>query len=316
MDYVEAEGSTIDQAIDRALEQLGIARDKAEIEILCNTTRGLFGIGARKARVRASRRRQIDLEEKEPAACESQPSTTVERGIAAPPVVRQPTPDATPAPESSGLDERREKAWPEDGVAVVGSSDHAEESPVAEEIAVDQGDGPPGLVSGPRDVTLDRARTILTEIVALMEVEAEVVLADGGQLLITGDKRGMLIGRRGQTLDALEYLVNRIIGREELPGRVSIDAEDYRERRRGSLEGLAQRLAERVRRRGKAVSLNPMSPRDRRIIHLALQGDPSLVTRSTGDGYYRRLVIAPAGLRGGGRHQGRREGAEGRRRGE
>jgi spoIIIJ-associated protein len=316
MDYVEADGSTIDEAIDRALEQLGIARDKAEIEILCNTTRGLFGIGARKARVRASRRREIDLREKEAAKCEPRLATPAEGTIAASPVARDSLPEALTMPQSLGFDKSPEKSRPEDRLDAMGDSDRAAEAAGGEELAADQEEIPQGLASGPLHATLERARTVLTEIIALMQVEAQVALADEGQLLITGDKRGMLIGRRGQTLDALEYLVNRIIGREELPGRVSIDAEDYRERRRGSLEGLAQRLAERVRHRGKAVSLNPMSPRDRRIIHLALQGDPSLVTRSTGEGYYRRLVIAPAGSRGGGRQQGRREGADGRRRGE
>jgi spoIIIJ-associated protein len=315
MDYVEVEGSTIDEAIERALEQLGIARDKAEIEILCNTSRGLFGLGAKKARVRASRRREIDIEESESAGDEPPLAPLDAQAIAAPPSALDSVLGTPVTLELSGSERLALRSSPEDKRASLpGSASTAEEFDVAPVAERGEEEQPP--VSEPAGATLERARTVLTEIVALMQVEAQVVLADEGQLMITGDKRGLLIGRRGQTLDALEYLVNRIIGREELPGRISIDAEDYRERRRGSLEGLAQRLAERVRRRGKAVSLNPMSPRDRRIIHLALQGDPSLVTRSTGDGYYRRLVIAPAGSRGGGRQQGRRGGAEARRRGE
>jgi spoIIIJ-associated protein len=315
MDYVEVEGSTIDEAIERALEQLGIARDKAEIEILCNTSRGLFGLGAKKARVRASRRREIDIEESESAGDEPPLTPSDAQGIAAPPSALDSVLGTPVTLEPSGSERLALRSSPEDKRASLpGSANTAEELDVAP--VAERGEEEQPSVSEPAGATLERARTVLTEIVALMQVEAQVVLADEGQLMIAGDKRGMLIGRRGQTLDALEYLVNRIIGREELPGRISIDAEDYRERRRGSLEGLAQRLAERVRRRGKAVSLNPMSPRDRRIIHLALQGDPSLVTRSTGDGYYRRLVIAPAGSRGGGRQQGRRGGAEARRRGE
>jgi spoIIIJ-associated protein len=313
MDYVEAEGSTIDAAIERALEQLGVAREKAEIEILCNASRGLFGIGGRKARVRASPRREIDLGEGEPVAAEPPPAPRSAQKITAPAFARDSLPEA---PVTPGLPRPPAKSSPGDSVGTASGPEITAEEISAEEPATERGglEQPPG--SAPGGATLERARAVLEEIVGLMQVEAQVALADDGQLMISGDKRGMLIGRRGQTLDALEYLVNRIIAREELPGRVGIDAEDYRERRRGSLEGLAQRLAERVRRRGRPVSLNPMSPRDRRIIHLALQGDPSLVTRSTGDGYYRRLVIAPAGSRGGGRQQGRREGAEGRRRGE
>ncbi len=110
----------------------------------------------------------------------------------------------------------------------------------------------------------------------------------------------MIIGRRGQTLDALEHIVNRIVFRDDTePGlRVSLDVEGYRERRQKSLEELAERLAAKARETGRFVTLNPMSPRDRRIVHLALQSDPSVSTRSEGEGHYRKLVIVPVERRG------------------
>jgi spoIIIJ-associated protein len=114
-------------------------------------------------------------------------------------------------------------------------------------------------------------------------------------LQVRGDSTGVVIGRRGQTLDALEHLVNRMLGREEgAVGHVFVDAEGYRRRRQQSLAELAVRLAEKAKARGHAVTLNPLSPRDRRIIHLALRGDPAVVTRSQGTGYFRKLVIVPA----------------------
>jgi spoIIIJ-associated protein len=135
---------------------------------------------------------------------------------------------------------------------------------------------------------------------------------DGDRLTLVGDVSGMLIGRRGQTLDALEYLVNRIVAREDdHSGRLVVDSQDYRGRRRQALEDLAHRLADRARRRGKTVTLNPMSPRDRRIIHLALQDDRSLVTRSSGQGYFRKLLIIPEGAEQRGERKLRRQPREG-----
>jgi spoIIIJ-associated protein len=114
-------------------------------------------------------------------------------------------------------------------------------------------------------------------------------------LQVSGDSSGLLIGRRGQTLEALEYMVNRIIGRDgETPVRVMLDVERYRERRREYLDTLAKRLAAKAQQTGRVVTLNPMSPRDRRIVHLALQGDTAVSTRSQGEGHYRKLLIIPA----------------------
>ena len=122
--------------------------------------------------------------------------------------------------------------------------------------------------------------------------------ADPGviQLDVMGDAGGLLIGRRGQTLDALEYLVNRIVTRNEdmTAGRIAIDVEGYRERRREYLDALARRLAQKAKETGSAVTLNPMSPRDRRIVHLALKSYAGVATRSEGEGHYRKLVILPA----------------------
>lgn len=149
----------------------------------------------------------------------------------------------------------------------------------------------------PSPGTLERARDVLAEIVRRCGSEATVAV-DGGRLVIAGDASGMLIGRRGTTLDALEYLVNRAVGHdEERALHIEVDANDYRARRRAALEALAQQMAERARSHGRPVSLNPLSPRERRVVHLALQGDPTLTTRSAGDGFYRRVMIVPTAPR-------------------
>ena len=229
MEPVEAEGNSIDEAIENALSMLGVSRDRVEIEIVSNSARGLFGIGGRKARVRAMLRAPIDVDAPEPE-----------------------TPKTSPG---------------------------AAQTPQTTE-------------------TVEHAVQTLQEIVNLMEVPAAVNARQEDEqvvLELTGDSSGILIGRRGQMLDALEYLLNRVVARESESGRIVVDSQNYRARRRQSLEDLARRMGEQAKRKRKAIALNPMSPRDRRIVHLALQEDPALSTRSSGKGYFRKLIIIPAG---------------------
>lgn len=174
--------------------------------------------------------------------------------------------------ETSSLQERREKAG------------EAFTSPVAE------------MAVSSRELA-DKASEVLREILRLMGLSPSLsveVQEEGVIINILDAADGIVIGRNGQTLDALEYLVNRIITlSEDSEMRVVLDAGGYRERRRKSLENLALRLGERAKRRRKTVTLNPLSPRDRRVIHLALEGDPLVTTKSMGKGYFRRLCIVP-----------------------
>ncbi len=111
----------------------------------------------------------------------------------------------------------------------------------------------------------------------------------------------MVIGKHGKTLDALQYLLNKIYQRRFGEGeRVFVDTENYRKRRADALEGLALRLGEKVKAQRRAVVVGIFNPRDRRIIHMALRGDGSLETESKGDGFYKKLVIHPKGDRGQG----------------
>jgi spoIIIJ-associated protein len=126
--------------------------------------------------------------------------------------------------------------------------------------------------------------------------------ADGTILLsLSASDSGMIIGRRGQTLDAMEHLVSRIVfcDDRERGLRIALDVEGYRQRREESLRQLAHRLAGKAKESGAVVTLNPMSARDRRIVHLALQADPDVTTVSQGEGSYRRLLIMPRGKRWG-----------------
>ena len=238
MESVEADGSSIDEAIQSALKMMGTTRDRVEVEILSNAVRGLFGLRGRKARVRATLRAPIDTEHPPPDD----------------EVVREEVPPIALAPSVVREGDRR---------------------------------------------AAKRAQHVLEEVVRHLGVKAEVILRqadDHFRLELTGDSSGVLIGRRGQMLDALEYVLNRAVARDEMVStRIVVDSENYRERRREALEELARRMGEQAKKKKKAVTLNPMSPHDRRIVHLILQSDPSLVTKSSGKGYFRKLVIVPAG---------------------
>jgi spoIIIJ-associated protein len=152
--------------------------------------------------------------------------------------------------------------------------------------------------------TAEKAKAALEEILKLMGIAATVNTKPGETtdeivLDVRSDNNALLIGRKGQTLEALEYLVIRIAG--ERPGsegaHIVVDIENYRERRRRSLQDLALRMGEKAKRQRKTVTVDALSAADRRIIHAALQDDPWVTTRSLGQGSYRRLLIIPEGDR-------------------
>jgi spoIIIJ-associated protein len=149
---------------------------------------------------------------------------------------------------------------------------------------------------------VEKAKAALAEILTLMGLKASIdVRATGEETIldIRGENSGLLIGRKGQTLEALQYLVTRIAG--ERPGsegvHIVVDVENYRQRRRKSLEDMALRLGEKAKRQRRTVTVDALSAADRRIIHAALQDDPWVTTRSLGQGSYRRLLIIPEGDR-------------------
>ncbi len=150
----------------------------------------------------------------------------------------------------------------------------------------------------------DKAKQALEEILNRMGVEATVQqksAAKGDEIIldIRADNSGLLIGRKGQTLEALQYLITRIGGeRQGAEGpHIVVDVENYRERRRRSLEDMALRLGEKAKRQRKTVTVDALSAADRRIVHAALQDDPWVSTKSLGQGSYRRLLIIPEGDR-------------------
>jgi spoIIIJ-associated protein len=151
----------------------------------------------------------------------------------------------------------------------------------------------------PEDGDVNFAKRILEDILALIPVEATVAAnrGEGGiSLRVEGDRSGLLIGRKGKTLDALQFLVNKIVGKAlDKKIDVVIDSENYRRRRKNSLTQMALKMGDKAKGIKKPVTTDPMNPHDRRLIHLALKDDEHLETRSRGEGLLKRVVIIPKG---------------------
>jgi spoIIIJ-associated protein len=283
-DSIEVTAPTIDKAITQALAQLGADQDDVTIEVLSTPRAGVLGLGARQARVRVTRRA--------PEAATS----GVTSPPPAPPVVRQPAPAA--AVRTEAIQEAEEAARvdttpSEPQLSQIDQNGEIEESPVTAEAPLHPDRAEPAVLA--REAT-----GVLERILELMGEKAKIEIVDDRtaenvELNIKGDGSGLLIGRHGQTLDALEYVVNRILARKlrDAAAPVSIDTESYRARRRRQLHRMALAKGEQAKREHLAVALDPMPPRDRRIIHLALKDDPLVTTRSSGDGFLRSVEIMP-----------------------
>lgn len=167
-------------------------------------------------------------------------------------------------------------------------------------VAEEQENAEPAQEARPRvinDEVVEKAKKFLQEVFSAMKIEAAMekfVNTQDGSVVIRlhGDDMGILIGKHGQTLDSLQYLTNLVANKTEKDWtRIIIDVEDYRDRRVETLTRLAKRLADRVRREGEPVSLEPMNPHERKIVHLALQNDRRIVTHSEGEEPNRYIVI-------------------------
>jgi len=149
-----------------------------------------------------------------------------------------------------------------------------------------------------------KARDLLAGILTQMTFNCQVKALETDDMIIlniSGDESGLLIGRRGQNLDALQYILNKAVNRSDTDRKmIIVDSEDYRQRRKESLLNMAERIRDKVKKTQKPLSLAHMNAHDRRIIHLALQEDESLVTKSRGEGEFRKVIVLPAKKGGGG----------------
>jgi len=276
---IDASGPDVEAAITKGVAQLGVSRNDVIVEILEEPSRGVLGIGARAAQVRLTviRAPVVQAPPPVPAAAPKTPAPVAEKSHR-PPEYTANAPDSDNAGGRKaplGSHEDIDESWAEEG------------SLSDEELAEDARVG---------------AET-LQEILGYLQVDAKVIPKRAGaedgeaqhwMLEIQGRELGALIGRRGETLAALQYITRLIASRDlERRARIVIDVEGYKSRREALLRRLAKRMAEQAVQRGRTVSLEPMPPHERRIIHLALRDNPSVTTESVGEGDRRKVTIVP-----------------------
>ena len=259
---LEIEGKTIDEAIFAGLEQMGLSFDEVEIEIIQESNKGFLGIGKTSAKVKLTERDKDDdfdtvKQEKAPAA---------------------PAKKSTEEKTQSKNKEHREKR--------VSRREAFENAPIAKK----------EIVGEPVDSD-EPAVAFLTGMLSAMGIEAQLnaVRNDEGLFIeISGENMGQIIGYRGETLDAMQYLTSLVEnkGKDDYV-RVTLDTENYRAKREQTLIRLGVRLADKALKSGRKVSLEPMNPYERRIIHSSLQDIQGVTTVSEGEEPNRRVIIVP-----------------------
>ena len=275
--FIDMTGKTEDEAIRRALEQLGLERDDVSVEILERAKSGFLGIGGSPATVRVS----YDDGQPEPKPEPVKP----EPKSAAPKAEKKPVYCAEVLQKEVRAREKQER---EAKRGERRAEPKAEKAPRESVV----------LGEEVRDEKSEQIRTFLSGLLEHMDAKAEVkvyeVEKNRYKVILEGEKLGALIGRRGETLDAIQQLTNYSINRggESKRARVQIDAENYREKREESLERLAQKVAGKVVKYRRNVTLEPMNAYERHVIHTALQDTQYITTFSIGTEPNRRVVVS------------------------
>ena len=264
--YIDVTGKTEEEAIRKALEQLGMDRDDVNVQILERPRSGFLGIGGSPARVRVTYGPEESDVIPEPVK----------------PV--QPEKKEQPRPQQSKKQPKAEQSKPKKEPAPK-AEEPKPEALAQEELPLCQ------------DENAARITAFLDGLLAQLESKAQVrvyeVEKGRYKVILDGEKLGALIGRRGETLDAIQQLTNYAVNSgSDKRIRIHVDAENYRRKREQSLESLASKVAEKVRRYRRSVTLEPMNAYERHVIHAALQEEPGVTTYSIGTEPNRRVVVS------------------------
>ena len=322
----ESSAKTIEEAISAGLEVLGASISDVTVDIIDEGSKGLFGLfGSRQAKVRLTMKETEEdilasLSEDKPA--EKKPEKPARKPEAPKPAEARPAepkPEKAEKAEKPARPEKAEKAEKPARPEKKAESDAPRppkqpRQPKAEKPEKPEQEKKPLPPKAPAkpiekpvvtmlendqvapDSAAGKAQSFLKELTHLMGVEVDVAVGNDAEgnvfVKMTGDTLGILIGRRGETLDALQYLTSLKINRgQESYTRVTLDTENYRAKREDTLVRLANRMANRAVKTGRKVSLEPMNPYERRIIHSALQGNEAVDTHSEGEEPNRHVVI-------------------------
>ncbi len=287
----EFTGRSIDEAVFHGLHEMGLSIDEVRIETLQNESKGLFGIGAKLARVRLTQRDPEEMEATpSPAREESRPPREENRSPRndnrPPRADNRPPRDDNRSPRTDNRPPRADNRPRTDNRPP--REERREPQPPAEQYHYSA----EVAASHP-------AGQFLSGLLQQMGIEADIRAAeteDGVHISIDSKTKGLLIGRRGETLDAMQYLTSLVVNRsrkQEKYLRVTLDTEDYRSKREDTLIRLARRQAARVKSTGRPVAMEPMNPYERRVLHASLQNNPYVTTHSEGEEPNRRVVITP-----------------------
>ena len=262
MDYSEKWGVDVEEAVKLALMDLKVSREEVEVTVLEEPSKGFFGIGSKLAKVRVEKKK---IEEEKPQL-DAQPEKKENK--------------ETKSPKKNKAKKERKEAEKSEKKDVQKENSLNIEVVNKEEL---------------KDIEEHAALDFLKDITGKMGLSLNLKAKVGEDVVyveMDGKDSGTVIGKRGQTLDAIQYLTSLVINKDsEKYVKVVVDAENYRAKRQKTLEQLANRLAAKVIKTKKYVRLEPMNPYERKVIHATLQQNPNITTRSEGEEPYRRVII-------------------------
>ena len=296
MNEITVSAKTLDDAITEASIQLGVASDQMEYDVIEKGSAGFLGIGSRqaviRARIKKSVTEEIKAEEIKPEEIKKEFKKEFRKD----------------RKDFGGHKERKEykeykkdskkdfKKEPKKEFVKENKTETVSAVTAAAPVQEEKKELHVAVVTEETQKICEKFLQEVLQAMGMGEVNIVSSIDEEGALAIemNGENMGILIGKRGQTLDSLQYLTNRVANKSQ-DGyvRVKLDTEDYRKRRKQTLENLAKNIAYKVKRSRKPISLEPMNPYERRIIHSALQADDRVSTHSEGEEPYRRVVVTP-----------------------
>lgn len=283
-DYIQFSAKTKSEAITKACIELGVSSDQLEIQVISEGSNGFFGIGSKPAVIKVRKIEPVSEEEEMKEIVETVKLDSFKEEA---PVQEEKKTEAIKPVKERAAKEKQPREFRE-----------PKEKQVREKTAKPA--KPVEILTDPEEIkeVENRAKVFLRDVFASMnlgevEITSEYNTTDGSlEVDFEGEDMGILIGKRGQTLDSLQYLTSLVVNKGKSNYiRVKLDTEDYRKRRKETLENLARGIAYKVRKTRKPVILEPMNPYERRIIHSALQGNKFVETVSEGEEPYRHVVV-------------------------
>lgn len=282
--YIEVTGKTVDEALTNALIKLGTTSDKVVYEVIDKGSNGFLGLfNSKPAKIKARRKSDIEIKIAADQVLKKQAEEAERKAAEA----------KKEAEVKKAADEKKAKAAEEkvEKQVQAEAKKNAVHETVSESKAVD------AKAEMSHEEIEKRITTFLKEMFTAMDMNVNVTVTfdekdDNVNVDLSGDNMGVLIGKRGQTLDSIQYLTSLVVNKgKEKYVRIKLDTENYRKRRQETLESLAKNIAYKVKRSRRSVSLEPMNPYERRIIHAALQNDKFVSTKSEGEEPFRHVVV-------------------------